>query len=207
VNLTIVIYPGVDELDALGPYAVLAHGRRVDPGFRAALASEDGEPVTAAGGAVLTPHRSLAPALEGDLLLIPGGGWNARSAEGARRQASNPALLACIRDSQRSGATIAGVCTGVMILAHAGVLQGRTVVTHAGAIPDLRAFDATIVEDARVVDDGAVITCGGVTSGIDLALHVLERWLGPEAAERVGDGIEYQRRGRVLVTGIDQRPR
>lgn len=201
MNLTVVIYPGVDELDALGPYAVLSHGTRLDPTFRVALASAQGEPVTAAGGAVLTPHRRLTPSLEGELLLVPGGGWNARSAEGARRQVSNPALLACIRESQRSGAIIAGVCTGVMILAHAGVLTGHTVVTHAGAIPELRAFDATVVEDARVVDDGTVITCGGVTSGIDLALRVLERWLGVEAADRVSVGIEYQRRGRVLVTG------
>lgn len=200
MNLTVVIYPGVDELDALGPYAVLSRGSRVDPTFRVALASADGEPVTGAGGAVLTPHRRLTPALAGDLLLVPGGGWNAWSAAGARQQASDPALLECIRDSRRSGAIIAGVCTGVMILAHAGILHGRTVVTHAGAIPELRAFDATVVEDARVVDDGTVITCGGVTSGIDLALHVLQRWLGSEAAERVSAGIEYRIRGPVVVT-------
>src|SRR5215470_7065852 len=114
MNLIVVIYPGVDELEALGPYAVFSHGNRMDHTFRVALASADGEPVTGAGGAVLTPHRRLTPALAGDLLLIPGGGWNARSAAGARQQASNPSLLECIRHSQRSGAIIAGVCTGVM---------------------------------------------------------------------------------------------
>lgn len=201
MDVTVVLYPGVDELDAIGPYAVLSHGSRLDPSLRVMLASLDAAPVRAAAGAVLTPQRRLDPVGAGAALVVPGGGWNARAPEGARRQAANAALLECVRESLRAGAVVAGVCTGAMILAHSGVLDGRTAVTHAGAIAELRAFDVTVADDARVVDDGAVVTCGGVTSGIDLALHLLDRWLGTEAAERVSAAIEYPRTGRVLVTG------
>ena len=94
------------------------------------------------------------------------------------------------------GVILASVCTGAMLLATAGVLTGRPAVTHHGAIDDLQAAGARVVR-ARVVDDGNVITAGGITSGLDLALWIVERFVGAETAHAVEEGLEYERRGVV----------
>jgi len=83
-----------------------------------------------------------------------------------------------------------------MLVAAAGLLAGRPAITHHGAIEDLKATGAEIIK-ARVVDDGDVITAGGVTSGLNLALWVLERYFNPETAHKVEAMLEYERRGTV----------
>jgi transcriptional regulator GlxA family with amidase domain len=83
-----------------------------------------------------------------------------------------------------------------MVLARAGVLDGRPAVTHASALDELRATDARVVE-ARVVDDGDVVTAGGVTSGLDLAVHLVEREFGEAVADAVTTTMEYEPRGEV----------
>jgi transcriptional regulator GlxA family with amidase domain len=93
---------------------------------------------------------------------------------------------------------VGSVCTGAMLLAAAGLVEGRPAVTHHSAIEDLRAAGAQVVEGARFVDDGDIVTAGGVTSGLDLALHVVELVAGASIAERVALEIEYERR-RVSV--------
>ena len=92
--------------------------------------------------------------------------------------------------------TIASVCTGGMLVAAAGLLAGRPAVTHHAALEDLAAAGAQVV-DARVVDDGDIVSAGGVTSGIDLALHIVERELGAETAAAVAREMEHDRRGPV----------
>jgi transcriptional regulator GlxA family with amidase domain len=87
---------------------------------------------------------------------------------------------------------IASVCTGAMALAAAGLLEGRRATTHHAALEDLRRSGADVV-DARVVDDGDIVSCGGVTSGIDLALWLVERFAGDEVADRVARDIEHDR--------------
>ena len=96
----------------------------------------------------------------------------------------------------RSGTTIAAVCTGTMLVAEAGLLKGRPAITHHAAIADLRAVGAEVLK-ARVVDDGDVITAGGVTSGLDLTLWLLERFFDPQTAHEVEKELEYERRGVV----------
>ena len=83
-----------------------------------------------------------------------------------------------------------------MLLAHAGLTDRRPAVTHRGALDDLRDSGAEVVE-ARVVDDGDLVTAGGITAGIDLALHLVEREIGPDVAERVATNMEYEPRGEV----------
>jgi len=87
---------------------------------------------------------------------------------------------------------VAGVCTGALLMAHAGLLEGRRANTHRSAQDDLRALGVTVV-DERVVDDGDVITSGGVTSGIDLALWIVEREVDADIADKVAERMEYQR--------------
>jgi transcriptional regulator GlxA family with amidase domain len=85
---------------------------------------------------------------------------------------------------------MAGVCTGTMLLAHAGVIGGRRAGTHHSALGELAALGVEVVAD-RVVDDGDLVTGGGVTSEIDLALWLVERGLGAELAEQISTVIEY----------------
>jgi transcriptional regulator GlxA family with amidase domain len=192
-RIDIVLYEGFDELDALGPYEVLRNG-----GLDARLVTrEPAETVTGSHGAVLRPHGVLAG--DADLVLVPGGGWNDRSAQGARAEAEDGALPRRLAELHAAGTPLAAVCTGGMLLAAAGVLEGRPAITHHGAIEDLRASGAVVVEE-RVVDDGDVLTAGGVTSGIDLALHLVGRARGRRVADAVAREMEHERVGRVHDT-------
>jgi transcriptional regulator GlxA family with amidase domain len=88
-----------------------------------------------------------------------------------------------------------------MLVAAAGLLKGRPATTHHGAIDDLRAAGAEIIE-ARVVDDGDVVSAGGVTSGLDLALWLVERFAGVEIVHKVESEMEFERRGEVWQRGL-----
>jgi transcriptional regulator GlxA family with amidase domain len=105
-------------------------------------------------------------------------------------------MPAAIAAAHRSGAVVATICTGAMLATAAGLTKGRPGVTHHGALDDLRAAGAQVVE-ARVVDDGDLVTAGGVTSGIDMALWLVERHFGAELADTVAAEIEHPRHGEV----------
>ena len=107
--------------------------------------------------------------------------------------------LPLLVQARRSTPLVAGVCTGTMLLAHAGIVGSRRASTHHTALDDLQALGATLVRD-RVVDDGDLVTSGGVTSGIDLALWLLEREVSRELADAVADGMEYH---RIRAAGIE----
>ena len=192
MRIEVVVFPGFDELDAIGPYEVLSHA------FAPALVSlgEPG-PVTGSHGAVLQPARALSPP-DGtlDWLVVPGGGWNDRAPQGAWAEAQRGELPRAIAAHHAAGTRVASVCTGAMLLAAAGLLGGRPAVTHRAALGDLREAGAEVV-DARVVDDGDIVTAGGVTSGLDLALWLVERLAGAEAAARSAAELEHERAGDV----------
>ena len=159
---------------------------------------EPADRVTASHGLVVEPDGALDELAFGDpdLVVVPGGGWIDGAEHGARAEVERGALPDAIAARHRDGAAVASVCTGGMILAAAGVLDDRPATTHHGAIGDLRET-ATNVVDARVVDDGDVLTAGGVTAGLDLALWLVERELDTDAADAVARGMEYDRRGEV----------
>ena len=195
MNVEIVVYDGFDELDAIAPYELLSNVRRVAAGFTVGLvALEAPTRVTAAHGLVVDVPGALSA--RPDLLIVPGGGWADRAPTGARAEAERGALPAAIADRHAAGTVIASVCTGAMLLAAGGLLAERPATTHHVALDDLRAAGARVI-DARVVDDGDLITAGGVTSGLDLALWVVERFLGPRAALTQEVELEYERRGTV----------
>ena len=199
MNIEILLYDGVDELDAIGPYEVLSGAGAATGRLDVRLVTAtDVTTVTASHGALIKPHGTLSDAA--DLLIIPGGGWNDRSAEGARAQVDRGELPELIAARHAGGATVASVCTGAMLLAAGGLLEGRPAVTHHVALADLRAAGATVIDDARVVDDGDILTAGGVTSGLDLALWIIERELGTRAADAAARELEYERTGRVWRT-------
>jgi transcriptional regulator GlxA family with amidase domain len=130
------------------------------------------------------------------MVLVPGGGWSSRGERGAWAEAERGLVPAQIAAAHERGARIASVCTGAMLLAAAGITDGRPATTHHSALADLRASGAEVV-DARVVDDGDVLTAAGVTSGIDLALYLVERASSAEIADQVAGEIEYERRFEV----------
>ncbi|MXR50035.1 DJ-1/PfpI family protein [Halovenus sp. WSH3] len=196
MEVAILVYGGFDELDAIGPYEVFENAADAGADCSVSLRTiEATDPVTASHDLTIQPDGPL-DAVEPDLLVVPGGGWNDRSTAGAWSAAEEGTIPQRIRALHDEGVSVAGVCTGGMLLARAGVLDGRPAVTHAGALADLRATDAEVV-DARVVDDGDVLTAGGVTSGLDLAVHLVDREFGSEVAETVRTEMEYEPRGRV----------
>ncbi len=196
VKTQIVLYDGFDELDAVAPYEVLiAAGRRGVP-FQVELAHFDGaREVKGSQGLAVRATAVLADRL--DLLVVPGGRWADRgSLIGARVEAERGALPRAIAGLHAAGATVASVCTGAMLLAAAGLTRGRPATTHHLARDELRASGAELI-DARVVDDGELITAGGVTSGLDLGLWLVERHAGPALALELERHLEYERRGTV----------
>jgi transcriptional regulator GlxA family with amidase domain len=191
----VLLFDGFDELDALAPWEVLSDIGRARDDVEVALVTLDGNaPVRASHGAVITPHRALSEHV--DLLVVPGGGWNDRSRSGAWSEVERGILPAAIRARHEDGALVASVCTGAMLLAAAGLLTGRPAITHHVAIDDLKAAGAKVTH-ARVVDDGDVVTAGGVTSGLDLVLHLVERHWGAPLALAAERELEYERRGTV----------
>ena len=187
MTIEILLYDGFDELDAFGPFEVLANG-----GFEPRFVTLDGaSEVTASHGARVAIDGRLSDTP--DLLVVPGGGWGQRAERGAWAEAQRGDLPTAIAERHRAGATVASVCTGAMLLATSGLLKGRPAVTHHGALDDLDEAGAEVVRDARVVDDGDILTAGGVTSGIDMALWLVERERGADLANLVAREIEHTR--------------
>jgi transcriptional regulator GlxA family with amidase domain len=191
----VLLYDGFDELDALAPWEVLEGVSRGRDDLDIALVSLDGEAqVRASHGTIISPHRALSEHV--DVLVVPGGGWRERSKPGARTEYERGVVPIAIGERHANGALVASVCTGAMLLAAAGLLEGRPAITHHSAIADLEAAGAKVIQ-ARVVDDGDIVTAGGVTSGLDLALHLVERHFGAVVALAAERELEYERRGTV----------
>jgi transcriptional regulator GlxA family with amidase domain len=198
-RIGVLLYEGFDELDAIGPYEVLCMARRKS-GADVRLVSAGGrEEVTASNGATIFSQAALDEPW--DVLVVPGGGWVKR--EGAFAAAEDGELPRKLAALHERGTVMAAVCTGAMLLAAAGLTAGRRAVSHESAVADLRDSGAEIVE-ARVVDDGDVVTSGGIISGIDLGLWLLERFWGRETADEVAERLEHARVGEVaLGRGFD----
>ncbi|HUJ39768.1 MAG TPA: DJ-1/PfpI family protein [Candidatus Acidoferrales bacterium] len=197
MRIEVLVYPGFDELDAIAPFEVLQQaGKRGAPFSTRVVSLEGPGEVRAANGLWVRAEARLAQDGRPGLLVVPGGGWGARSPQGAWAEAQRPETPAAIRAQHGDGAILAAVCTGAMLLGAAGLLYGRHATTHHVALEELRAQGAQLV-DARVVDDGDIITSGGVSSGLDLGLWLVERFASPDVARQVAATLEYERRGPV----------
>ena len=196
MDVVILLFDGFDELDAIGPFEVFQNAAKAGAAVESTLCTLDAvERVTASHGLRVEPDTVLADT-DPDLLLVPGGGWTDPDSPGVRREYDDGVIPEAIASAHGDGVVLASVCTGAMLLSNAGVLDGRPAATHAAAEDDLRATSAD-VRDARVVDDDDVLTCGGVTSGLDLAVHVVDREFGPEVAAQVTREMEYEPSGDV----------
>lgn len=186
----IVVYDGLDELDALGPLEVLRSAAALGEAVTVRLVTPaEQHEVRGAFGLRFAPDGRWVPG-DADVTIVPGGGWAARADVGAWGEYRRETLLRLIADAAGGSRVMAGVCTGTMLLAHAGVVGTRRAATHHAARAELAATGADVVPE-RVVDEGDLVTSGGVTAGIDLALWLLARECSPECAAKVATRMEY----------------
>jgi len=189
----ILVFDDVEVLDFCGPFEVFSvtrlneERRREDPSpFEVLLIAQQPGVVTAAGALKVIPDVTLdaCPAL--DVLVVPGG-W------GTRREIHNTALLDWIARQGRQVKTLTSVCTGAMLLGHAGLLDGRRATTHWRSLDWMsESFPQVTVERAlHVVEDGHVVTSAGISAGIDMALRVVARYHGDAIAQATARQMEY----------------
>jgi transcriptional regulator GlxA family with amidase domain len=197
MRIEILLYDGFDELDGIAPFEVLRTAEEYGADIHAVLVGADGAgTITASHGTRIEVGGGVSETA--NMVLVPGGSWNSRGERGAWAEAQRGEVPAQIAAAHERGARIASVCTGAMLVSTAGILDGRPATTHHSAIDDLRGTAAQVVDGARVVDDGDIMTAAGITSGIDLALHIVEQQAGAEIADKVADEIEYERRFEVV---------
>jgi transcriptional regulator GlxA family with amidase domain len=197
LRVHIVMFDGVEELDFTAPYEVFsASGYFADREVQVRYVTLDGpRTVRAAFGTRLRVDHGWAPG-EADLLVVPGGGYTRREDPGVWAEIRRGSLPRALAAAARPGLTVSALCTGVLLLSAAGLTSGRPCTTHHRARADLEQ-QGGVLKDARVVDDGDLVTAGGVTSGLDLALWLVRRELGADAAIGLEDMLEYQARGTV----------
>jgi len=181
MQIAIVLYPGFTALDFIGPYEVL----RNLPDAEVRFVWHEPGPVAADSGVLLVgATHSFDETPSPDLLLIPGG---MTTFEHARDEK----LLAWVRQANQSAEWTTSVCSGSVILAAAGLLEGKRATSHWMAVPTLKAFGVTPVGDERIVHEGSIVTCAGVSAGIDLGLWLAGQIGGEAKAKAIQLGIEY----------------
>ncbi len=196
-NVGIFIFEDVEVLDFAGPYEVFSRtrlvpgveSRRSDEGapFRVFTVAKSLETVVAIGGLRILPDFAFDNAPKIDLLVVPGG-------FGTRPLLNDAETLQWIRRVAAQARKITSVCTGSLLLAKTGMLEGRRATTHWGALDLLESLDPAmkVERDRRVVDDG-IISSAGVASGIDMSFYVVESLFGGEVADETAHFMEYRR--------------
>ncbi len=180
MKIALLIFDRLTALDAIGPYEVLSRIPGVELRF---VGERTGMVRTDTGSLGLNVDAALADFAEPDVLLIPGG-------DGNRPLMKNPEVLDWVRAADETAKWTTSVCTGALVLGAAGLLEGKRATTHWAYLDELRQFGAEPVTE-RVVVDGEVVTAGGVSAGIDMALQLTALEFGPELAQGIQLGIEY----------------
>lgn len=189
----ILIYDDLEVLDFCGPFEVFSvarnseERRRQEPSpFEVLLVSEAGGTIVASGGMKVASQAAFAGCPPLDILVVPGG-------MGSRREMLNGDLLAFVRTQAAKAELVASVCTGALILGKAGLLDGLRATTHWRALDLLQevAPAAEVDGASRVVDEGRIMTSAGIAAGLDLALRIVQRYLGEATARATAAHMEY----------------
>ena len=178
-HIGLLLFPDITQLDMTGPYEVFIKF----PDTKVHLVWKSREPVTAGGGMQIVPTTTFSECPQLDLICVPGGG-------GMNALLNDAETLGFIRAQAKGARYVTSVCTGALVLGAAGLLKGKRAATHWMSREMLSAFGATPVAE-RVVVDGSTITGGGVTAGIDFALHVAAHLHGAAFAQKTQLGMEY----------------
>jgi transcriptional regulator GlxA family with amidase domain len=187
-TIGVALFDGAEELDWAGPWEVLAAWAQQfpDDGVRVFTLAQGSGPVTCAKGLRVLPDETWesAPAL--DVLVYPGG-------QGTRAQLADEEVHDWLRGVAASGALVTSVCTGALVLASAGLLDGRPATTWWGRVDELARLgqDIEVRPEARFVDSGEIVTAAGVSAGLDMALHLVARLHSVERAREVRRYIQY----------------
>ena len=187
MRIAIAVFEGAEELDFVGPWEVLAAWRLLYPDdVELVLVGEKSAPVSCAKGMRVVADTSWDELGEIDVLVYPGG-------RGTRAQLGNEAIRTRLRALRERGTLMTSVCTGALVYADAGLLDGQPATTYWSAFDELLPLgrDITPRPDDRFVDNGDVITAAGVSAGIDMALHLVGRLGSPDKAREVRRYIQY----------------
>lgn len=198
MRTAIALFEGVEELDAIGPYEVLCSAKQLGAKLSVDLVSlEEENRIHCFHGTEISSLPLYSEETRWDVFIVPGGGWMSGRQTGIRRIIQQKLWPDRLRLLHTQGTVIVGICTGVLLLGEAGLLYGRAATTHHAAWNALNNYGAKEMRK-RVVDTGSIITAGGVTAGIDLALWMLERFLGSRLAKQTEELLEYRRQGHVV---------
>ncbi len=187
LRVAILLFPDVEVLDFAGPFEVFSVAGRIHEGapFEVSTIAARKEPVRARHGLMVIPSHDFDDAPEADILIVPGGVMTA--------PLGSPETLAWVARQSAKAPLTASVCTGAFVLAKLGLLDGRRATTHWEDIAELRAGypHLDILENAKFVDTGAIVTSAGISAGIAMSLHLVSRMLGLAAAAgyRKADGV------------------
>ncbi|WP_435272575.1 DJ-1/PfpI family protein [Streptomyces parvulus] len=197
LRVDIVMFDGVEELDCIAPYEVFSAAAMHSAAGVEVRYVTTGRPrlIRCGYGTGVQVRHRWAPR-ETDLIVVPGGGYTRREGPGVWAEIDDGTLPRALAAAPRRGLTISSLCTGAVILSAAGLTEGRPCTTHHGAKAYLEEHGG-IVKNARVVDDGNLVTAAGITSGLELGLWLVGRELGSDAATGVEAMLEYEARGTV----------
>jgi transcriptional regulator GlxA family with amidase domain len=185
MNVGILVFPNVEELDFVGPWEILGMWAKYAEGPEQRLiVAQSLSPVTCSKGMAVVPHVSFAQCPTLDVLIVPGG-------EGTRQEVENETLVGFIAAQAKHCQAVLSVCTGSFLLHRAGLLRGRKATTHWNSLDRLRALgDVTVVEE-RFVRDGNIWSSAGVSAGTDMMLAFVASYAGEEAAGKSQAAAEY----------------
>jgi transcriptional regulator GlxA family with amidase domain len=184
-RFAILLFPGAEELDFVGPWEMLRLWSLYAAGPpECLLVAQHDAPVECAKGMRVLPHCDFAACPPLDALLVPGG-------KGTREQSGNAALLQFVRGQAAGAQAVLSVCTGAFVLQAAGLLAGRSATTHWGMLPRLRKLPGVQVVEERFVQDGPVWSSAGVSAGIDMMLAYIAQVAGADTAGQVQFASEY----------------
>jgi transcriptional regulator GlxA family with amidase domain len=186
MRVAIEVFTDAEELDWVGPYEVLQTWALRDDTVEVLLVAESLEPVRCAKGLRVLPDVTWAELGPIDVLVHPGG-------HGTRAQLQRPEVAVRLQALRADDTLLVSVCTGALVFAAAGLLDGRPATTYWAVLDELAGLgrDIEVHGDRRFVDDGDVITAAGVSAGIDVALHLVARLGSPELAREVRRAIQY----------------
>lgn len=188
-KVQVLLFDGFDDLDVFGIYEPLCMaGFKVD-----LLCLREQKTVITSHNVRIVPHGRIDLKTRPDILCVPGGGWLERSDRGAWAEAERGDILQVLKEFHAQKTVVAAVCTGALLLARAGLLTGRPATTNHAAIEELKMYGAKVT-DSRVVDDGDIITAGGITSSVDLGLWLIRRFVGIDEAKDISGKLEFEPR-------------
>jgi transcriptional regulator GlxA family with amidase domain len=205
MHVQILLFDGYLELDVFGALEVLRLARAAGVDARVELVRLQSATVTSANGLQLHVGKLLEAATAGPLLLIPGGGWVAGAEPGSWGRAQRARIGAAVEPLHAAGTRLGAIGTGSLFPGEVGILSGRRVALFPGGAEELRSLGADPIE-APVIDEGDLITAGGVNAGIELALRLMEAAAGAAAAEAIRLGMGYSVHPGAIEPGAPEEP-